>query len=195
MEKLKAKDLILIGVFTVLLYVISLLVAFVGITPIGSMLASAVYALISAPVFMLYIIKIKKPFALIISGIFCSIMGLLSFPKIIIALIVFACFVLADIIAKIGKYKNFKFNTISYMIFSLWTIGINGAYWYLQDFMVQHSLAYGMEQTWLDEMINLATPLNFILMVALTLLAGFIGSLFAKIMLKKHFIKAGVVEK
>ena len=191
--KLKSKDLILIGIFTALLYAVSMLTAFVAVVPVGTIISGAVYALLAAPIYMLYISKIKKPFVITITGIFCSLMGLMSFTKISIALITFVFFVLADVIASIKKYQSYKFNTISYLVFSLWTLGIQGAYWYMQDFMVEFSLSSGMEQSWLDTMVKLATPLNFVIMVLTTLVCAYIGTLFAKLMFKKHFKKAGIV--
>ena len=191
--KLKSKDLILIGIFTALLYAVSMLTAFVAVVPVGTIISGAVYGLLAAPIYMLYISKIKKPFVITITGIFCSLMGLMSFTKISIALITFVFFVLADVIASIKKYQSYKFNTISYLVFSLWTLGIQGAYWYMQDFMVEFSLSSGMEQSWLDTMVKLATPLNFVIMVLTTLVCAYIGTLFAKLMFKKHFKKAGIV--
>ena len=191
--KLKSKDLILIGIFTVLLYIVSLLVAFVAIVPVGTIASGAVYALLAAPIYMLYISKIKKPFAITITGVLCSLMGLMSFTKVSIAIITFLFFIAADIIAGAKKYESYKWNTLSYMVFSLWTLGIQGAYWYMQDFMVEFSLQTGMEHAWLDTMIKLATPLNFAIMVLATLICAYIGSLFAKILLKKHFKKAGII--
>lgn len=193
MMKFKSKELVLIGIFTVLLYMVSLVTAFVAILPIGTIISGAVYAILSAPIYMLYISKIKKPFAITITGIFCSIMSLMSFTKISIALITFVCFIVADIIASIKKYESNKFNVLSYMIFSLWPLGLQGAYWYMQDFMVEFSLSSGMEQSWLDSMVKLATPLNFVIMVLATLACAYIGTLFANLMFKKHFKKAGMI--
>ena len=97
--KFKSKDLILIGIFTVLLYIMSLLVAFVAVVPVGTIVSGAVYALLAAPIYMLYISKIKKPFAITITGVLCSLMGLMSFIKVSITIITLLRFVVADIIA------------------------------------------------------------------------------------------------
>ena len=193
MEKLHVKDFINIGIFTVLLYVLSLLVAFVGITPVSSLFASPLYALLAGPIFMLYIAKTKKPFAISVTGLFCSVLCLLSFTSIVMAGISLACFLVADFIASRKNYSNFVVNTIAYLVFSLWSLAVNGGYWYLQDFMVAFSLESGMEQSWLDGMVAIATPLNFVLMVLGTLIAAFISTIFAKIMFKKHFKKAGII--
>ena len=191
--KLKSKDLILIGIFTALLYSVSLLTAFVAVVPMGTIISGAVYGLLAAPIYMLYISKIKKPFVITITGVFCSLMGLMSFTKISIALITFVFFLLADVIAAIKKYESYKFNTFSYLVFSLWTLGVQGAYWYMQDFMVDFSLSSGMEQSWLDTMVKLATPVNFVIMVLATIICAYIGTLFAKLMFKNHFKKSGMV--
>ena len=193
MEKLKAKDLITIGIFTVLLYAISLIVAFIGFTPLSSMFASPLYALLAGPVFMLYIMKVKKPLAITITGIFCALLCFVSFANPIMAIIALVCFVISDFIASRGKYNSLKMNTVSYLVFSLWSIALNGGYWYMQDFMVEMSLSYGMEQAWLDKMVELATPLNFILMTVGTLICAYIGVIFAKVLFKKHFKKAGII--
>ena len=191
--KFKSKDLILIGIFTALLYAVSLLTAFVSVVPIGTIIVGGVYAILSAPIYMLYIAKIKKPFAITITGVVYFFMSLMSFTSILIALITFACFVLADIIAGIKKYESYWVNTLSFMVFSLWTLGIQGAYWYMQDLMIEVSLNSGMEQSWLDAMVKLATPLNFVIMVLATLVCAYIGTLFAKLMFKKHFKKSGIL--
>ena len=192
-NKLTSKDLINIGIFTAIIYALSLVVAFVGITPLSSLFAGPLYALLAAPIYMLYIAKVHKPFAVIITGLFCSVMCLVSFTSVLMALLSLVAFVASELIAKSGKYLSYKLNTISYLVFTLWTLVINGGYWYLQDFMVEFSLSSGMDQTWLDQMVEIATPLNLVLVIVGTLLCAFIGSLYAKVMLKKHFTKAGII--
>lgn len=120
-NKLQAGDFITIGIFTALLWVVQMVIMYLGFL---SPFIVAGYALLIPIVtgipMMLYYAKIEKFGMLTTTSIIVAIllfifgMGLTGAPICIIAGL------LADLIAKSGNYKSRSKTILSYGVFSLW---------------------------------------------------------------------------
>ncbi len=85
--------------------------------PILSLAMPPLMALFTGPIYMLFVARTGKPFTITIMGLIVSlIIGLLIFGSIYIFLFNFAFFVLAEIVAALGKYKSYKVNLTSYKV-------------------------------------------------------------------------------
>lgn len=74
-DGLRGKDLITIGIFTAIIFILSLLANILGgIHPLTWLFSPAVAAIFTAIPFMLLATKVQKPFAILITGV---IMGLI----------------------------------------------------------------------------------------------------------------------
>ncbi len=192
-NKLKTSDLITIGIFSAIYIITYVIFSSVLFTPFLFMLMMPIGALLLGPVYMLFIARTQKPGAITILGFLCAtIAGLLVYGNILVALVNFTFFVLAELCAYIGKYKSNMWNTISYCAASLWVIGQQGAWWVAKDWIRELTIASGYTAEWADGFLALTTPLNLALIIVATFICAIISSFIANRMLKKHFVRAGI---
>ena len=123
-NKLQAKDLINLGLFTVLYFVIGCCVAIpIGFVPIFLPVLGSLWSLITGIPFMLFLTRVKKFGMVTIMGVLSGLlMGLtgMGFWGVPMGLI-FG--LLGDLILKSGDYKSAKKSILGYAVFSLWMVG------------------------------------------------------------------------
>ena len=123
MKKLQGKDLINVGIFTAIYFVVFMAVAMLGFIPIFLPLLIAIAPLIAGIVMMLYYSKIQKFGMVSLTGLICGILMLLTGMGYWSIITGFVFGVLADLILKSGDYKSAKKGIISHGVFSMWIIG------------------------------------------------------------------------
>ncbi len=194
MKKLEVKDFVSIGIFSALFIVFVVIVSILQVVPILSLGMPAMVALFTGPVYLLFVARTGKPFAITIMGLIVSlIIGLLFFGSIYIFLFNLAFFAVADIIASLGKHKSYTINLISYIVLSLWVFGESGAYWVAQDWMLEKTVQSGYTPESANAIFAMATTTSLIITIIITLAFATISGLIAKAMFKKHFKRAGIV--
>lgn len=192
--KFNNKDLINVGIFTTFYLILAILVMSVGVTPFLQMITIPLFALLAAPIYLLYISKVSKFGAITSMGLICSaISGLLVFGSVLCFLACFIFFIIAELIAYIGKYKNNKFNNLSYIIASYWSIGVAGLPWSAKEYFSELSLASGYSIEWVQGVENLATTNVLIYVLIGTLICAIISVNFSTKLFKKHFKSAGII--
>ena len=192
--KITGKDLVSIGIFTLLMLAVATIAPILGVIPGMYLLRTPVVALLCGPVYLLFVARVKKPFCITIMGLICAgIMGILSFGSVTMFLINLTCFILADIIAGFGKYKSMVFNSASYIVLGFWTFAQDGAFWYMKDFMIEFTRNSGMGEEWLISTLKLFTSTNLIIVLVITMIASIMSVVFSKMIFKKHFKKAGLI--
>ncbi len=196
MEKLKVKDLISIGIYTAIYFVLVAVGTFGSGIFLGAwsyVFLPAVVALIAGTSYMLMVAKVKKFGGIsvmgIVMGLFFMVSGhfILSFAS----NIVFGF--LADIIAMLCKYNNKKVILLSYIVFSYGCMGPVLPMWFMKDAYVASLEARGKTSEYIDSLFTNISNTTFIIAVAAIFVLALIGGLFAQKMLKKHFEKAGIV--
>ena len=178
-NKLQAKDLINLGLFTVLYFVIGCCVAIpLGFGPIFLPILGALWSLITGIPFMLFLTRVKKFGMVTIMGILSGLlmgltgMGFWGVPMGVIFGL------LGDLILKSGGYKSAKKSLIGYAVFSLWMVGT----YIPMYFMVEDDRVMAVMPMW-----------SIILVIAGIFIFAILGGLLGKALLKKHFAKAGIV--
>ena len=172
--KLEVSDLITIGVFAALYFVmvcIATLVSTLFTGGFGSIFLPAITALISGCVYMLLAARLGKFGGITVMGVIIGLFLFISghFVLSFIASIVFP--VAADLIARAGKYKSKALLLVSY---------------------VASLQARGKDAAYIDGVfVNINTGTFFISMIAI-LVCAVLGGWFGQRMMKKHFIKAGI---
>lgn len=108
MNKLQGKDLINVGIFTAIYFVVMMAIAMLGFIPIFLPLLIVLVPLIGGIVMMLYYSKVQKFGMVSLTGLICGILMLLTGMGYwsIITGAVFG--VLADLVLKSGDYKSAK---------------------------------------------------------------------------------------
>lgn len=196
-KKLKAKDFINTGIFSVIFLVIFFLsIMVMSMAVVTQPFGLAVCAVIAGPVYMLMRAKSPKRGAILLfSALFAVIMAATGtgWPM-PVAILLGA--LIAELLAAAGKYQSFLMNGMGYAV--LMVASAIGSYtpllmmkqYYLDvassnevsgDFMVQ-----------LTEFIS--GPVLFASFAA-TAVGAVLGVLLARAMFKKHFIKAGLIKE
>ena len=194
MKKLTSKDLINIGIFTALYFLVAIIVVHIAFVPALQLISMPLVGLLTGPIYLLFIAKIGKFGGVLVMGIFISVIsGLVVFGRVWCFLIGLAFFIVAELIAYIGKYKNQKLNNLSFIVVSFWSFGVLGLPWTASEFFHKVCVDGGYPTEWADGVIAVATPLNLVLMLSATLVTALISIVFTKMIFKKHFKKAGIV--
>lgn len=192
-QKLQAKDLINIGLFTVLYVVLGCCVAIpIGFVPIFLPILGALWTLITGIPFMLFAVRVKKfgmvTIMAILAGILMGLTGM-GFWGVPMG-VVFG--LLGDLIMKSGNYASVKKTILGYGVFSLWMIGT----YIPMYFMVEQSradFAAGFGEEYADKVMSVMPMWSIVLVIAGIFLCALLGGLIGKALLKKHFAKAGIL--
>ncbi len=193
MDKLKTKDLVTIGIFGAIYFVISLLVAVLGIFPKLIIIIPPLTALLGGVVVMLFMAKVPKRWALFILGMITPLLMWAMGHTYVVPLTALVFIGIAEFVFRKGGFKSLKYNSLAYATFSLWSMGAILQMVLLQERYIEMQTSAGIAEETILELVSLITPINIILIAVLTFLGGLLGAFIGKKMLKKHFEKAGVV--
>ncbi len=192
-NKLGTKDLINIGIFTALYFVIVMIVAFTGYVPIMMVIMPALCALIGAIPFMLFLTKTKKFGMVTIMGILLGLISFLMGRPWVSILFGIGAGLLADLYLKAGNYNSVKKSQLGCGIFSLWIIGMALPlfFGYRDAYLESYRSGYG--DAYVDALAGYTPSWMFWVMVITIFVGGLIGGILGSRILKKHFVKAGMV--
>ncbi len=189
-QKLQGKDLMTIGIYSAIYFIIVFAVAMLGFIPIMMPMLCIFVPLLAGIPFMLFLTKVKKFGMIWIMSIIMGILMLLTGMAQYALIIGFFTGLIADLIYKSGNYQSASKAVLTCGVFSIWVFGNfipiffdKEAYWSTRQ-------SFGEEYI---TTLNQITPawLSPILLVA-TFVCGIIGGLIGRAVLKKHFEKAGI---
>jgi energy-coupling factor transport system substrate-specific component len=189
-KKLQTKDLITVGVFTAIYFVLFFAMGMLGYIPILFALIPLVLPIICGVPFMLFLTKVDKFGMVTIMGSLIGILMVLTGHTYMPLIFGFVFGLLADLIFMIGKYRSKKLSIIGYGVFSMWLLGMLVPFWIMKDAFEKIMLdSMGIEytRTVLELFDKVAWSFPF-----LAFLGGIIGAFFGLKMLSKHFMKAGI---
>lgn len=192
-NKMQTKDLINIGLFTVLYFVLGCCVAIpIGFVPIFLPILGALWTLITGIPFMLFAVRVKKfGMVTIMAVLSWLLMGLtgMGFWGVLTGA-VFG--LLGDLIMKSGSYKSAKKTILGYGVFSLWMIGTYiPMYFMVEQSRADFAKSFGDEYA--DKVMSVMPMWSIVLVIAAIFVCALFGGLIGKAILKKHFTKAGIV--
>ena len=147
-KKLSVPELISIGVFTALYFVMVSIATFASamlLPGFSNVLLPAIAALISGCVFMLMVAKVPHFGGITVMG---TVMGLFLFVSghFAVSLIIgIGCSVIADVVACIGGYKKKKGLLASYIVFSFGLTGPVLPLWLMKDAYIASLEAKGKD--------------------------------------------------
>ena len=193
---MKTKDIIVTGIYAAFYFVflclgtlLSVLLAYSA----NMKYAPAFIALLAGTVYMLLIAKTKKFGCLILMSAVISLFFFMSGHFALSFLPNLLCGILADVVAKFGKYENNIYNLISYIIFSFGNLGPVIMMWVVRKTYIEHLIAIGKDTSYIKE-VMISFDFSTVAWLSLTIIvSGLFGGLFGQYMLKKHFNKAGMV--
>ena len=192
-KKLQAKDLINLGLFTVLYFVLGCCVAIpIGFVPVFLPILGALWSLITGIPFMLFLTRVKKFGMVTLMGILSGLlmgltgMGFWGIPMGVIFGL------LGDMILKSGGYRSAKKSLFGYAVFSLWMVGTYIPMYFTAEASWK-SFADSFGEEYADRVMAVMPMWSFLLVVAGIFLFAILGGMLGRRLLRKHFAKAGIV--
>ena len=161
---MQAKDLINVGIFTAIYFVIFFAGMMLGYIPIFIPLLGLVCPILCGIPFMLYLTKVKKFGMVTLTGIILGLLNVLIGAGVLVLIFGVVFGVLGDLVLKAGKYQSWKFTLLGYGVFSLWIMG------YVSRMFLTRTEFFAFLES------------NY----------GILGALLGRVVLKKHFKKAGI---
>ena len=190
-NKIKGKDLINIGIYAAIYCVIMTCIAMLGYIPIMMPLLAVFCPLVGGIPMMLFYTKVKK-FGMItimsvIIGIYLWVTGMGIYPAIFGVVFGF----LADFVAKSGGYQSFTKTVLSYGVMCLMLFGNYLPLYIDREGYFASRQEFGQE--YINSLGNIMQPWTAPVIVVLAFVFGVLGARLGNGLLKKHFVKAGIV--
>lgn len=184
-NKLQPKDLINVGIFTAIYFVVYFATMMLGYIPIFDILLGVICPITCGIPFMLYVTKVKKFGMVSLTGIILAIIFIVMGSGMMVAAFCIVCAVLADLILKIGKYQSWKYTILGYCVFSVLTMGFFSRIFFMrEEFFEAMVSGYGTEYA--DAITAFTPDWSYPLFVISCLVGGVLGALLGKAVLKKH---------
>lgn len=191
MDSLNIKDLITVGIFSVINIILIFTFGMLGYIPILMLGLPIIGALVWGIPFMLFLTRVNKFGMITLMGIIIGIVMFLSGHTWIPIIVYTITGLLADIIIKTQNYSSIKTSIIGYAVFAVGLIGNMLPFFILRDYYIS-----AMNASMGAEYVNFITPFLqyhfLIILIILTFIAGLISGYIGKLVLKKHFEKAGM---
>ncbi len=191
-DKLKIKDLVTIGIFFVIYFVVMSVVGMIGIIPILFLAFPCIVGVVAGTIVMLFMAKVGRPWALFILGMLSPLLMWVMGHTFVVPLVALVFMTLAEIFFRKGNFKSFKYNAIAYGFFSCWISG-----WIMQILVVKEKyreiIDNMMDPAYFSKLEELTSWPSIVLVTISAFIGGLIGAFIGKLMLRKHFEKAGIV--
>ena len=193
-SKLNGKDLINVGIFTAVYFVLNLMVAIVlGLIPVVSMLIPLISSFLLGIPMILYFSKIKKFGMILITylvyGLILTLAGV-GYYTLILGTIT-ALF--AELLLRSGNYENIN---RAILAFAVTSVGANANSLQMMNASTEYlegkAAAYGTD--YMNLLQGVYDSWWLIPVVILTaFIGGLLGGLLGKAVFKKHFLKSGMI--
>ena len=185
------KDLINVGIFTALYFVITMAVAMLGYIPIFIPLLVVICPLVAGIPYMLFVTRAHHFGMVFIMGTLLGIlMGLGGMG--VYAYVTGPVFgLLADLALKSGDYRSASRSVLSHGVLSMWLIGnyipivVNRASYF-------EGVAAGYGQEYANTLSSYIPDWSLIPLAVAAFVAGCVGGLVGRKLLHKHFERAGI---
>ncbi len=192
-EKFEIKDLITVGVFTALYFVVTFLVACLGFIPIFMAIMPLIGPIFSGIPLMLYFSKIKHFGMVTITSVIIAILMFIFGHPYPIFVFCIGAGLITELVLRAGRYESIKHCVVGSATFSLWLLGMVIAFFFSFRESYFASLVDGYGQEYVDKMMSYTPNWMFFAMILMCLVGGTIGGLLGAKVLKKHFRKAGMI--
>ena len=193
-QKLQAKDFITIGIFTAILWVVQMVIMYMGfLSPFIVAGYAVLIPIVTGIPMMLYYARIEKFGMLTITSVIVAILLFIFGMGFTGAPICIAAGLIADLVAMSGHYKSGKKTIISYAAFSLWVVASYLPLVLTADSYKQSLLKGGYDSSFVDTLFMLVTPKTYPVIIIVCFISGIIGAFVGKAVVRKNFEKAGIV--
>ncbi len=194
-KTLKGKDLITIGIFSAIYFVINFIFMLLsGLHPLLWILMPGLIALFSGIPFLLMCAKVQKPGAVLLMGL---ITGLIYFATGQFTVVILITFVLGcglgELTRFLSHYGGFRGSIAAFVFFSLGMTGSPLPIWLMRESFLAQITEQGMPESYVTALEAASSPAMLAVLFAAPIIGAVIGAWLAKGMFRKHFEKAGIV--
>lgn len=189
-NKLNGKDLINVGIYSAIYFVVICAAAMLGCIPILYPCLSVIMPLLGGIPVMLFYTKVKKPGMIFLMSVIMGIMMIFSGMGYYPLLVGVFSGIAAEIVYKSGAYKSSFKAVLSYGVFCIWVWG-NYVLFFV-DRAAYEADRQNLGEEHLQALNNLMPSWLFFVLLVVCFVSGIIGGLLGKAVLKKHFEKAGI---
>ena len=193
-NKMNVKDLINTGLFTVLIGLATMITSFVGLLPFLMPFIPVFVGLVTGPIFMLYTTKIKKPGMFFICELLCGCLFGLTGHGLWTIFSYSVGGLIGEFFLRKGHYNSI--NAARWAI-SLASISCFGQMlpMYISRVAYEQTLIQQYGAEFAEECLKWMPMWSFFPILILAVVFTFIGCTIGIKMLKKHFVKAGMVKE
>lgn len=189
-NRLNAKDLINVGIYTAICAVLCCAVAMTGVIPIMMVLLVVFVPIIKGIPYMMFLTKVKK-FGMILimnvlMGAFMWVTGM-SYYALIVGTV---AGLIAELIYRAGRYQSKKCGIFAYAVSGIycWANYI-GIFFNAESYF---STRQNFGQDYIDAVTGMLPLWMCPVLLVVDILCGIIGGWIGAKVLKKHFEKAGI---
>lgn len=193
-KRLNARDLITLGIFNAIAIVCyAIVVALVCTTVIGLFFSTAAAFLVLGTVYMVTVAKVRKRGTYFVCGLIMSVVGLIG-GRIFTTVGCIAGGVIAELL--VGDYTKVKRIILAYCSYAVAVaLGIYlPAFIMGAEYIAKMGAKRGMTLETAQSYMGLYTPTMLAIVIGSNIVAALVGALIGRKVLKKHFIKAGLVK-
>lgn len=190
--KLTVKDLINVGLFSVIYFVMFTISGILGYIPVCVVILPLLAGVLGGIPCTLFIIKEQKFGALTLMGVITGLLTFLVGQTWMSILFGLVFGLLGDLIMNSGNYKSWGKNVLGYSVFTLWTIGTMLPMWIMRETFFASYRENGGTEAYINAVMNLTPNYMIAVIIVLGLVGGVLGAWLGRVVLKKHFEKAGI---
>ena len=193
-KRLNARDLIMLGIFNAIAIVCyAVVVALVCTTVMGLFFSTAVAFLVLGTVYMVTVAKVRKRGTYFVCGLIMSVVGLIG-GRIFTTVGCIAGGVISELL--VGDYTKVRRIILAYCSYAVAVaLGIYlPAFMMGAEYIAKMGAKRGMTLETAQSYMGLYTPTMLAIVIAANIVGALAGALIGRKVLKKHFIKAGLVK-
>ena len=190
-NKLKGKDLVNVGIYSAIYFVIVMALAMLGYIPIFMPLLCVIGPLLCGIPFMLFLTKVKKFGMILIMSLIMGVLMLLTGMGYYSLIVGAISGLVAELVYRSGKYQSASKAVLTSGVFSIWMWGNYIPLFTNPDGYFSTRQSFGQE--YIDTLTSLMPTWMCPALFVSCIVFGILGGLLGRTLLKKHFAKAGIV--
>ncbi|MDR1900889.1 MAG: MptD family putative ECF transporter S component [Treponema sp.] len=193
--KLVSKDFITIAIFSVIFFaVLFIVMAVCGMVIPLYPFGRVIDGIICGIVYMYLRAKAPKRWAILLQSAVCTLLFFLLGAMWTMPAGILAGGIIAEFVSRPKANRSFLFNTIGYCFFMLgYAIGACAPVVFAREWYTAYISNSGMSADYADQIFALIGGPVFFGVLALAIVGAIVGAFLGRVMLKKHFEKAGIV--
>jgi energy-coupling factor transport system substrate-specific component len=189
---LTTRDLINVGIFTVLYFAAVAVLGQLGaLVPILQVLGPLYIPIVAGIPFTLFLTRVEKFGMITILGLLVGLLVLATGQAFWVPLLALVLAPAADLICRAGGYRRWPYLVAGYAVFSLMLIGTVVPLFFAREAFLER-VGQRHDDAWVQSIVDLTPSWMFAVMIAMLIVGAVIGAYLGRAVLRKHFERAGI---